>query len=182
MSARRRLILCALPLGLSLACVTPSGSEENPGNREERGTWRFTAVLEQNTCGTVAVESPEEISYEATLAQTDVRAEWQLDGADVVYGSVRSDGQWWFDRSSEVFGYDGAPVGCTYLQTERMGLDAVPEDATQDAGTTEIEGTSRTTLSTATGYDCTAALSSVGGVFLELPCVIDYRLHAVRAD
>ncbi|MFW6051193.1 MAG: hypothetical protein ACODAU_08460 [Myxococcota bacterium] len=180
----------AVPAFCALSACVPEYSGEPVG------TYEVTGALEENACGSQAVDARDPVMFRVEVRREGDRAWWRRPDAPLVEGTVDADGVYSFRSQARRTVIEPDPdagdPGCVVEQAETvearlLGTDAdagTPEAGMGDAAAppTMLEGTHVIDLSPVAGSDCTAALAVSGGPFRALPCNVDYTLAGSPTD
>ncbi len=156
---------------LCLACLP----EDPPG--ESLGSYQWTGDLMENSCGFEAFTAIDPFVFRSELREEGDRVFWRQTTGQTIEG-VAEEGGYAFQYQSQVLLYDaieGERGACAVTQIERINVEPTQET---DEGTPvhDALGTSEVVLSPIPGSDCSLALLTFGGPFLELPCRVEYEL------
>lgn len=170
---------------------------EAPG--EEVGTYEFTGVLTEHTCGSFAIPSQSPLQIVAEIrADEDGIAYWlTTDGRQLTGSSIS--GEYRFRSSQTLPVIDPVPQqgypGCALLREDEVILredETKADDADGGVGDEEADGgvaiigtfvgDNITSFSPIPGLDCRPALAISGGPFLELPCLVQYEMTGFRVE
>jgi hypothetical protein len=158
-----------------LACT------ELPG--EVIGTYRVTMKLEENTCGTGAVNLLDGHRYAVELRSDAQYGYWRIPDQPLLQGSYDPP-NFRFENSGLVaqVGAEAGPRGCALRQVDLLTgkLTKLPDAGSEDPDAAIVlRGEHTFTVSAAAGTDCASALPPVGP-FDKLPCTVRYSVIGIN--
>jgi hypothetical protein len=180
--AAARAIAVLLALGGLGGCLAQDLEGEPVASFELVGT------LDENTCGSLAVNVPDPWTRTARLSKTkDGLFLWTEASGVVSTGSQTTSGEYRFRgvSTSQLIESTQTQPGCQVRLDDDLRFtlsgDLAADGGAQagaDAGAgLTLTGTQTTVITIVSGSDCTRALNGHGGNFLKLPCQFAYELE-----
>jgi hypothetical protein len=161
------LIALAL-LTITAAC---SSSDNMPGTY--LGSFKMAATLKSNDCGS-GTGAPSTEAFDIELSLKDKTLYWRQDG-DTVNADLDSNGRAVFEGT-----YTGEPEDARSAKCSLIRADTTSVTLDSTTSPRELSGTIQFLYSVLSGYDCTLDLTTNGGAYEQVPCMITYDFTGAK--